>query len=268
MLHREDPEGLVVISQPAHARISGQLADAWGGSIAGELTPRNDVVLAAGQHDIGWLRWEMTPTLNPETGLPHSFREMPTPVHLDIWSSAGSLALNYGPYVALLVSKHGSGLYRRFHDFDRDTEEEAADARAFLHEAEAFEASLIEDLERQRDYRDDAADEIVERNRRLIGLWDGMSLAFCHGLRERQTFSGVPGAGGEFELELEPLDERGSRIAVRPWPFDRERVHLLTHGRRLTGTFNDDEAMLDALSAAPWVRIAIELVSMDQQEGK
>lgn len=268
MLHREDPSGLVTISQPAHARISGQLAAAWGGPIGGELTPRDDVVLAAGQHDVGWLWWEMTPTLNPETGLPHSFREMPTAMHLDIWSSAGPLALSYGPYVALLVSKHGSGLYRRFHDFDRDTDREAADARAFLQEAAEFEASLVEDLERQRGYRDDAAIEIVERNRRLIGLWDGMSLAFCHGLRERQTFSGVPAANGEIELQLEPQDEHGARVAVEPWPFERDHVHLLTHGRRLSGTFDDDEAMLDALSAAPWVRIAIDLVPTGQQEGK
>lgn len=261
MLHREDPAGLITISQPAHARISGQFAAAWGNTLVGDLTPREDVVLAAAQHDIGWLWWEMSPTLNPRTGLPYTFREMPTAVHLDIWSPAGPLALSYGPYVALLVSKHGSGLYQRFHDFDRDTDEEAAAAHAYLREAAAFEDSLIEDLERQTAYAADATPENIERNRRLIGLWDGMSLGICHGLREPQTFSGVPAAdGAEIDLELTPLDESGSRIAVDPWPFADDEVQLLTHGRRLSGTFDDEEAMLDALSAAPWVRLAFTLI--------
>lgn len=260
MLHREDFSGLVIISQPAHARISGQLAAAWGGPVAGEITPRDDVILAAGQHDIGWLWWEMAPTLNPATGLPHNFRQMPTALHLDIWSPAGSLALSYGPYVALLVSKHGSGLYQQFHDFDRDTDEEAAAARAYLREAQAFEESLIEDLERQATYAADATPENIERNRRLVGLWDGMSLAFCHGLRESHSFSGVPAVdGAELELEMTPLNDDGSRVRVHPWPFMTESVRLLTHGRRLSGTFDDEDTMLDALGAAPWVRIEIEV---------
>ena len=39
MLHREDPAGLVVIAQPAHAWVSGQLARAWGNARFGAVAP-------------------------------------------------------------------------------------------------------------------------------------------------------------------------------------------------------------------------------------
>ena len=55
MLHRADPDGPIVITQPAHAWVSGQLAQAWGNESFGEFAPREEVCLAAEQHDIGWL---------------------------------------------------------------------------------------------------------------------------------------------------------------------------------------------------------------------
>ena len=58
MLHRADPDGPIVITQPAHAWVSGQLAQAWGNEPFGDFAPREEVCLAAEQHDIGWLVWE------------------------------------------------------------------------------------------------------------------------------------------------------------------------------------------------------------------
>src|SRR5690606_10174456 len=112
MLHRNLNGSYLAITQPGHAWLSGQLAAHWGNELTGEVNPRADVVLAAEQHDIGWLEWEAEPTLNPPTGRPKTFRELGTHEHLSVWAPAGPRALVYGPYVAMLVSMHGTGLYQ------------------------------------------------------------------------------------------------------------------------------------------------------------
>ena len=54
MSHRDDEEGLIVIGQPAHAWVSGQLARAWGNDRFGHFEPWEEVRLAAEQHDVGY----------------------------------------------------------------------------------------------------------------------------------------------------------------------------------------------------------------------
>ena len=115
MLHRADAAGLVVITQPAHAWVAGQLARAWGTARFPPPEPWEEVCVAAERHDDGWLAWEAAPTLNPATGRPFSFLELPRTEHLAIWSTAGPTVLALGRYPALLVSLHGTGLYER-HD--------------------------------------------------------------------------------------------------------------------------------------------------------
>lgn len=70
MLHRLSKHGLICITQPHHAWLSGQLARVWGNEQFGQFVPKEEVYFAAEQHDIGWLGWEQKPTLNPKTGYP------------------------------------------------------------------------------------------------------------------------------------------------------------------------------------------------------
>ena len=106
MLFRETADGLVVVSQPTHAWVSGQLARAWGNPAFGAVEPRDDVCLGAEQHDLGWAVWEQSPTRHPGTGRPHRFFDMPTAEHVAIWRGASRRALTQGRYAALLVSLH------------------------------------------------------------------------------------------------------------------------------------------------------------------
>lgn len=259
MLHREDPEGLIVVSQPAHAWVSGQLARAWGNGRFGAVEPAREVYAGAAQHDIAWLNWETTPNLNPDSGRPYSFRDMPTMTHIQLFTPAGRLALAYGRYVALLVSLHGTYLYKRFHDFERDSDDDERAAREFVRAGEQFEAQMIAELQADPRYAEWASDEIVDRNRRLIATWDGMSLALCLGLNEQRSLGGIPTPSGDAEIRLTPLDERGLTISVDPWPFSAGEVALVCEGRRLTDRYTDEEAMRAALAAAPWVTLDFTL---------
>src|SRR5438093_3702973 len=100
MLHRHEEEGLIVISQAAHAWVSGQLARHWGNDTFGHFAPIEEVCLAAEQHDIGFLDWEQAPALNRQTGWPQTFLEMPVAEHLAVWSKGIRQMLRFGRYPA------------------------------------------------------------------------------------------------------------------------------------------------------------------------
>jgi hypothetical protein len=258
VLHRADPDGLLVVTQPAHAWVSGQLARAWGNARFGPVAPWEEVCLGAEQHDVGHAVWEGAPTLNPATGRPFSFLELPLDEHLRLWSTAGRLALTQGRYPALLVSLHGTGLYER-RDLASLPAEQAAAVRAFLARERDFQQGLVEALRRDPRYAAQAADAALARNRRLVAVWDAFSLAVCHGLRAGRTIGPVPTADGETDLRLEPDPDAADTIAVAPWPFGAERVELVVEARRLPETFASQESMRAALAGAPWVSLGVRL---------
>lgn len=226
MLLRPDGDDVIAIGQPAHAWLSGQLARAW----AGPVEPWEEVCLAAEQHDIGMAAWEGRPTLNPETGLPRSFMELTLDEHLEIWWSAAPLVLPQSRYAALLVSMHGTALYER-RDLSRLSPRDVECVRAFLAGQAKLQARLLADLRADPRTAAAAADDVVRRNQQLVWRWDSLSLGLLL----------------NWSLELDP------------WPFREGRVALRCEGRRLTGRFDDEEAMRAALAAAPWVTLEFEL---------
>ncbi|HWT24658.1 MAG TPA: DUF3891 family protein, partial [Solirubrobacteraceae bacterium] len=164
MLVRDD----LVIPQPAHAWVSGQLARAWGNAEFPAPVPAEAVCLAAEQHDVGWADADLAPLLDPATGRPVPFTAVPRPYHLAIWGPAPRRLLAQSRYAALLVSLHGSGLYERGGG-DHPPAVAAAIA-AYLDEQRALQAALSAGL--------DPAE--VARNRALLRCWDSFSLGLCY----------------------------------------------------------------------------------------
>ena len=247
MVLRRDGGGVVAIGQPAHAWLSGQLARAWGNERFGALEPWEEVCLAAEQHDAGMAAWDAAPTLNPETGLPHSFTEMPLETHVDLWTRAWELVLPQSRYAALLVSMHGTALYG-MRDLTKLDEHEAALVRGYLTGQREVQRRLRESL-------DDPSG--VDRGQRLIWTWDAFSLALCLDWPP-YTLSGVPAAEGELDVELTPAGER--RVRVDPWPFADESVGVRTEGRLLESRLDDEGDLHAALRDARWVTLDFELV--------
>ena len=218
---RKTHEGNLAITQTTHAWVSGQMARAWGNDQFGMVEPHEAVCLAAEQHDIGWTTWEPEPSFNPESGLPHSFLELPPELHLSrIWSVAGNLALLTSRYAALLVSMHGTNLYSRFRG---DPDAAGGLAVKFLEQQDAFQSSLIASLSSDPHYAPYVAPEIVRRNQRLVALWDRISLNLCWGMSEPLTIDAVPLASGDGPLDAQP-DRKRSPTAPRsiPGPFRRQ----------------------------------------------
>jgi Protein of unknown function (DUF3891) len=265
MMFRDDPNGPIAISQPSHAWLSGQIMRAWGNAEFGSVAPYEDVCLGAEQHDMGWLEWEQTPTLNLTTGRPHGFRELAVGDHTAIWRRGTELALALGRYPALLVSLHGTGLYANFAGAAADVPV----VQAFLSGQLAIRQRLLESLGRDQRLGEFCHPAMIERNRGLVRTADRLSIAICTGMQDLAVRSDdphqgivrqVPTADGETDILLGIVDGNAESISVAPWPFAALRVQVMCEGTLLpTQKFADVSELRVALRDAARVVLAAEL---------
>jgi hypothetical protein len=217
MLLRPDGDAVLCIGQASHAWISGQMARAWGES----FEPWEEVCLAAEQHDVGMAEWDLAPTLNPETGLPHGFTEMPFELHSALWREAPKKLVSTSAYAAALVSLHGTRLYEM-----REPSEAVTD---FLDWQERFRRWL------------GFSRSDLEPGSTLVWIWDYLSLALLLGWRG----------------EVEGLGVRDGTVS--PWPFRSPSLTVRCEARRLSGRFADQASLHAALATAPLETIECRL---------
>ena len=261
MVIRDDGErGVLCIPQSQHAAVSGQIARAWTAEAFAKPLPREEVCLAAERHDDGMDRFDDDPELDPETGLPRSFMRMPLALWLDCWRRGPESVGTRNAYAGLLVSLHGEHLlgYRRLEGEDRAGR---AAAEAWRAEQAALRERLLDRASNERRLVRSLEPETLERGRKLIEIWDAMSLAVCMP-RLPERLSGVPGAGEGGELEMQAPDEAGSpaTIEVDPWPFKPVAVPLSATGRRLDARYADQGELRAALAGAPVETLSVSLV--------
>lgn len=258
MLYRAIGENRICITQPTHAWVSGQMAQVWGNEMFGSVTPYEAVCLGAEQHDIGWLPWESAPTLNPDTGYPHSFLEVAPQVHTKLWAGAKHLVMPMGRYAALLVSLHGTGLYERFTHWKKSPESTRV-VEAFLQQEKEFQRHLINQLADDPAYESYVTPEAIAHNQRLVATLDALSLAICMGVTAQKQFEQVPSATGETTLTLMPINDDPTQLWVEPWCFQSDPVTVVFEGRILTQKANDEQTMHEQLAIAPWVTLTATL---------
>lgn len=258
MLHRvHEEDGIVVISQPAHAWVAGQVARYWGNDEFGKFEPDADVYIAAALHDIGYLNWEDAPTLNRRNGLPVSFLELDTETRFTLWRRSIQKMMRYGRYPALLVSLHFTHLCDKHRKFDSPHEFELE--KKFLREQDELQRTLVTSLQNDFYYGSWATDENIERNARLVSVWDWVSLSLCMGFDDERVIENVPCAGGQMSLTMTMKDRHV--VKFDPWPFrSEEPLQIVCEGRHLLKTFSDEEKMSEALRAASPVTLKFDLV--------
>jgi hypothetical protein len=257
VLVRHDSRGVLVIGQPSHAWISGQLARAWGNERFGVVEPFDEVCLAAEQHDIGMAMWDLEPAHNPESGLPVSFLQIAISDHIELWTVAPRRLLRQSRYAALLVSLHGTRLYAH-RDLTALPGPERSLVLEFLDGQRRLQHDLLETLRADPKTAVSAADPLVARNSRLIGAWDTLSLALCLDYAP-YAVAEVPTADAAVELKLSEGDLPG-RLSLDPWPLRTGSLVVRCEGQRLGGTYADEAAMRAALARAPWETLEFELV--------
>lgn len=104
----------LLISQVEHARLSGVLAEKciakFGGNDHSVDSVRQELLSAITHHDDGWREWEQAPRLDPQSGRPLSFLELPIEEAMGIWDRSIHVAEQIGELAAWTVAGHFSAL--------------------------------------------------------------------------------------------------------------------------------------------------------------
>jgi hypothetical protein len=232
MLFRTEPSRVLAISQLTHAWIAGQILRAWDEALGEPL------LLAAEQHDIGWLDWETAPTFNPETGRPHLFREIGAAVHSPMWSRGVERALAaWGAHVALLISRHGGVIYRRYTDRHRTAEADAKAAQKYLETQAPIEAGWAETLGLNA--------ATLQKETTLVALVDTLSLALCGELKTPIELEAPRATGGTETLCLIERPGHSFDFVFSPWPLRKDVLTIEGEARPLptAGRFANEAAM-------------------------
>ena len=165
----------------------------------------------------------------------------------------------WGPWVGLLVSRHGSRIYAAYHKRHRaggagaGADADAEAVAAYQRDQAVLRAGLMAAI--------GATDQQVEEAAALVAVTDALSLAVCGGI---VTLGWTPQAplagGGTVPLRLEE-DGQGV-MTVDPWPFLGAELVLRWTARRFApGTgFADVAAMRAGLAAAPFVPVTARLL--------
>jgi hypothetical protein len=243
---REVGSGAICVQQVAHAAIAGQIARAWGNAAFGAPAPREALEIAAARHDDGMRDFDDSPSLDPATGLPHTYLTMPRDTHLDSWERGTTALAEVSPYAAVLVSLHRTELLLRHRGsrlgalLDRGN-------RAHLRWQRKLRTRLLDGLRADPAWARLATPELLERNRRLLRSWDRTSLNLCVPMLP-STVRDVPAAEGTEDVVL---SERDGTVTVDPWPFSAQQVEVRAEGRLLERRFDDEDEMLRTLREAP-----------------
>jgi hypothetical protein len=241
MIIRKEPDGaLLLIGQTDHSRFVGQLAAHWGNQVFEAPKPYDSVVRAATFHDYGWLRYETSPLVNPETGEPYPFLKAPmTEQQLGSYQWALDWMADIDPYSGVIVSMHRTGLWKgRYQTIKHPAGRYnltalSAEVQAFVTRNEAWQES-------QRATSDAKG---IWTNYRLMQVWDLLGLYFGCQEPYADYVEPVPvsyGAGDDagVRMTMTPVGQR--RVAFEPYPFDARPCRLqLTFKRAPTSTFDD-----------------------------
>ncbi len=245
MLLRVDEEpGVVLISQPAHAWISGQLARHWGNQDFDGLP--EEVCLAAELHDIGFLEWDKQPDLDPKTGLPFSFLDMPSSVHLELWKKGIQGMQRFGRYPALLVSLHFTNIARQ----QWISDEKKTLAKDYLADQEQLQESLKTSLYNDFHYGPLLSDDTILKHQQLVSVLDWISLIICLNSRGEKEIPAVPCRDGCTPMRVTPRSSNGLVYSLKPWPLSVPEVNLVCEGRRLLHGYPDAESLRGAIRGA------------------
>ncbi len=226
------PGEVLAISQPAHALISGRILGAWAEPL------HEQTVLAAEQHDLAWLDWELAPTFDPATGRPHVFRDVGAALHAPMWERGVDRArAAWGRRVALLLSRHGSTIYERFGDRHRSA---GADARS------EDDRAAQDYLGRHRALQDAWARALgldadaVAREADLLAFADTLSLVLCAALPVPPRLD-VAGRA----IAVTACPDAADTYSLAPWPFVADAIDFEVEARALppSGRFADEPGL-------------------------
>ncbi|HEV8238795.1 MAG TPA: DUF3891 family protein [Thermoanaerobaculia bacterium] len=232
MIVRRDGDRLRLVTQPDHAAFAADLLSLFRLPELAFHPRRADLLRAVRLHDNGWRELDAAPPVDPASGLPHSFLDLPHPLRLEIWERGTVRYADSDPYAALLATEHALTLFADQHRTDGWRE---LLARLAERRSELLARCGLEPRELAADYR-------------WLELADRLSLAVCNDWREPFERCGFAGELGEDGLVLSPFPLAGATTFEVPCRF--------VDVRRYAG----DGELAVALAGARWTSFSIRVV--------
>jgi len=208
----------LLIAQVEHGRVAFEVARLWGAVPFSSPHPKSLLLQTILRHDDGWRSWERRPEIDPRTGRPLAFTELPARLSQSIWKKSIDACADLGPLSQFLTATHFVHLRRR-----GDSANTTA-GRRFLSEYRARAEQWLADWK----LLDPASntDQLAHSALRYLQLFDAISLWLCCSeLSEPRIFRDPEGR----TLELLPADS--PRISASPWPLTESNLRIEVHGR-------------------------------------
>lgn len=282
MIRRKTEDGWLLFTQPDHAQLAGELAAHWGNEDFSRPEPREDVLLAVAEHDNGWQELDETPKFNPESGLPYHFAEWPLTKHFDTWRRAEKRFLDQSPYASILISRHGSTLFRHLVDKEAEarlahpffvlrewrdrgeklSQEDQRKVLAFVEEREEFQARAMDILAAKKFPSSALNPDRLNENFRLLQTGDSFSLYATLGPPTERVLPGIcrRGWSDPVDITLSPVGPNAA--VVDPYPFSIDPLRLEIAGRNLpAGPFPDASALEQTWEDASITQFSFEFAS-------
>jgi len=184
---------------------------------------RTSILLATGDHDIGWLESDAAPIVDATTGRIQDFRSVSVEVRQGAWPRAVG-RLSHDPWAAALVAHHAVFVYDRFRG--------QPEWSAFFAQMEGLRETQLQRVDHL------TFDDLVH-DYTFVRLGDLASLTFCGGWTDEQQFAG-------YVIRLE-----GLKLVVTPDPFDGREIAIEIAARVLPDrSFNSADDAANAYRAA------------------
>ena len=229
----------MVITQPDHAVMSGDFAQAFGNEMFAGLDPEGPMVFVAGHHDDGWAQIDAK-VEQAASGLPHHLTQTPLPYLLI--TSEGSPSANeaFHPLSGIISSMHTYGLFNgRYGLSDRIvidlfSAEQRPPVEAMLDVELARQARLKKQLS-DEGKAEWVTEEFLFHNYKLLQFFDTLALYFhmAHAeAREEAEFLNVPkGVADDVTVTIRPVGAGSYSLA--PFPFKESGQTFRYQGRMM-----------------------------------
>lgn len=241
-------EAWVLISQLAHARLSGELCAAWNDDARSLPMSRDRFIETVRRHDDGWLVWEQRPEV--AAGVPRDFMEMPLDESIAIWRRSIAVAHTIDPAASVIVGSHFRSLCQGSVTKHEARQDRPADqqylAEDFVEEQDSLRAEFLATIKSSRRGEQERS---LDRGLRLLQLFDFASLWLCCSVPTEPT---TMHAADDEPLVFTPLED--GRITIAPWPFRPESLDLAVVGRQVRAAAY---AGSDALAVAPSTEVEL-----------
>ena len=263
MIVRKQPNNeLILIGQTDHSRLVGQLAAHWGNDTFAVPQPYGSMVRAATFHDYGWLRYETSPLIHPETGEPYQFLQVPLgTTQLAAYQWSLDWLADIDRYAGLIINMHRTGLWNnRYNTITHPTGYNVRDlnpeARQFIQRNEARQE------QERSSFNSNGQAGVLWTNYRRMQVCDLLGLYFCCQEPYEDYVEPVPVTYSDkqgIRLTMKPAG-RG-HVLFEPFPFDLKPCRVqLTFKRLPKCSFENVESFHRAYFQAGTELAAFELM--------